>query len=284
MAHTSATTSLQVRAQELLETVRTLPKPGPAHVTAEPLAAMIDHTLLKAEATPELVVRLCAEAVAHAFASVCVHSSHVPRCAAVLAGSGIPVCAVVGFPLGANLTEVKVYEAARCLALGAQEIDMVLPIGTLRAGDYGLVRNDVAQVAACVHRAGGRLKVILETALLTDAEVVIACLLCREAGADGTGVGGRHRGRCPPHALCGGANGGGQGRGRHPLVRGGDGHGGRRRQPDRHQCGGQDRAGSARRPVRRPRLSDRSRGRERCDATGASVPHRGDRVAGNGLC
>ncbi|NLG27260.1 MAG: deoxyribose-phosphate aldolase [Chloroflexi bacterium] len=171
-------------ARARLASIAHLPPAPPAPLTAEGLAALIDHTLLKPDATPEAIDRLCAEARAHRFASVCVNSRYVARCAAALGQTGVPVCAVVGFPLGACLTEVKVYEAERCLALGAREIDMVLAVGALKAGDYAAVRDDIAEVVAACHRAGAHCKVILETALLTEEEKVVACLLCLDAGAD----------------------------------------------------------------------------------------------------
>ncbi|MGI5915608.1 MAG: deoxyribose-phosphate aldolase [Anaerolineae bacterium] len=145
---------------------------------------MIDHTLLKPDATPEAVEALCAEAAKHRFASVCVNSCYVAQCVRLLADSGVPVCAVVGFPLGANLSSVKAYEAQQAIALGAAEIDMVIHAGALKAGGYALVRDDIAAVAAACRDGGALLKVIIEAALLTDEEKVIACLLAVEAGAD----------------------------------------------------------------------------------------------------
>jgi len=167
-----------------LEAARALPAPEPASLSAAQLAGMIDHTLLKAEATPEAVDQLCAEAREYGFASVCVNSRYVPRCAAALASSQVKVCAVVGFPLGANLAEVKAWETERCLALGAREIDMVIPVGVLKSGDYALVRHDIDMVVRCCRQVGALCKVIIETALLSDEGKVIACLLSVEAGAD----------------------------------------------------------------------------------------------------
>ncbi|MBL8863693.1 MAG: deoxyribose-phosphate aldolase [Planctomycetes bacterium] len=148
------------------------------------LAGAIDHTLLKPEATAAEVDRLCDEARTHRFASVCVNGTWVRRCAEIVAGSGVAVCCVVGFPLGANVTEVKVYEARRAIEDGACEIDMVLNVGALKSGDREFVRRDIAAVAETCHRLGAKLKVILETALLTDAEKVAACEAARAAGAD----------------------------------------------------------------------------------------------------
>lgn len=146
------------------------------------LAGMIDHTLLKADATPEAVRRLCAEARQWRFASVCVNGSYVELAARELAGSGVKVCTVVGFPLGAASSAAKAAEARDAVERGADEVDMVLNVGRLKAGDDAYVRDDVAAVRKA---AGGRtLKVILETCLLTDAEKERACRICREAGAD----------------------------------------------------------------------------------------------------
>ncbi len=184
MSQSESARGYRARAQEWLEAVRALPTPEPAKLDATQLAGMIDHTLLKADAMPEAVDTLCGEAQEYGFASVCVNSRYVPRCAAALARTPVKVCAVVGFPLGANLAEVKAWEAERSLALGAREIDMVIPVGLLRAGDYALVRHDIDEVVKRCRRAGGLCKVILETALLSDEEKVIACLLSVEAGAE----------------------------------------------------------------------------------------------------
>lgn len=148
------------------------------------LARMIDHTLLKPEATPEQVRALCQEALALVTASVCVNPIYVPLAAQILAGSAVLVCTVVGFPLGATPTAVKVYETELAIAQGATEIDMVIPIGKLKAGDLTAVEEDIAAVAAACHARGALLKVILENALLTDAEKVTACQLCQQANAD----------------------------------------------------------------------------------------------------
>lgn len=148
------------------------------------LAGFIDHTLLKPDATLAEVDALCAEALQHRFASVCVNGVHVRRCAEILAGSPVAVCAVVGFPLGSTAPEVKVYEARRAIEDGACEVDMVLNVGALRSGDDDFVRRDVAGVVEVAHRMGATVKVILETCLLTDPEKVRACELARAAGAD----------------------------------------------------------------------------------------------------
>jgi deoxyribose-phosphate aldolase len=151
---------------------------------SHPLARLIDHTLLAPDAGPAQIERLCSEALEQRFAAVCVHGCWVRRCAEQLAGSGIAVCAVVGFPLGAMASEVKAYEAQRALADGAREIDMVLNLGALKSGEHEYVRREIAELAGLCHGAGALLKVILETALLTDAQKVAACGLARAADAD----------------------------------------------------------------------------------------------------
>lgn len=151
-------------------------------VESEQLAGMIDHTLLKADATPDAVRALCAEARQWRFASVCVNGSYVELAARELAGRGVKVCTVVGFPLGAMSSEAKAAEARDAVGKGADEVDMVLNVGRLKAGDDDYVRDDVAAVREAA--AGRTLKVILETCLLTDAEKERACRICREAGAD----------------------------------------------------------------------------------------------------
>lgn len=149
----------------------------------EELARMIDHTILKPEATPADVARVCEEALTHRFASVCVNSTFVPQVAQALRGSVVKVCTVVGFPLGAMSTAAKVCETEVALAQGAEEIDMVLAVGRLKAGELRAVEADIAAVAAVCRAYGALLKVILETALLTDEEKVTACQLAVSAGA-----------------------------------------------------------------------------------------------------
>jgi deoxyribose-phosphate aldolase len=148
------------------------------------LASYFDHTLLKPDATLAEIDQLCAEALAHHFASVCVNGCHVARCAEILAGSGVLVCSVIGFPLGAMASEVKAYEARRAIEDGACEIDMVINVGALKSGSDACVERDIAGVAETCHKLGARLKVILETALLTDAEKERGCRLAKSAGAD----------------------------------------------------------------------------------------------------
>ncbi|MBN1483348.1 MAG: deoxyribose-phosphate aldolase [Chloroflexia bacterium] len=148
------------------------------------LAGLIDHTLLKATATAAQVGALCQEALEHRFASVCVNPRYAPLCLEQLQGSRIPVCTVVGFPLGANAVEGKAFEANLAVQSGVREVDMVLAIGDLKAGDDPAVRQDIAAVSAACHAGGAICKVIIETALLTDEEKVRACRLCLQAGAD----------------------------------------------------------------------------------------------------
>ncbi len=148
------------------------------------IASVIDHTLLRADATRDEILKLCEEARAFGFASVCVNSYWVPVVSSALAGSGVKTCTVVGFPLGASSTEAKVAEARAALWAGAQEIDMVQNVGALRSGDSETVRSDIQAVVEATHAAGGIVKVILETALLDHGQKIEACHLAQEAGAD----------------------------------------------------------------------------------------------------
>lgn len=148
------------------------------------LAACIDHTLLKPEAGTAQIAQLCAEARSYGFASVCVNPRYVTQCAATLVGSAVRVCCVVGFPLGANQTAVKVFEAIQAIADGAQEIDMVLPVGALCDGHESVVALDIFQVCQAAHALGVPVKVILETGLLDQQQKITACLLAARAGAD----------------------------------------------------------------------------------------------------
>lgn len=145
------------------------------------IAAMIDHTLLKADATSEDVRKLCEEARKHHFASVCVNTSFVPQCKRLLSGSGVMVCAVVGFPLGAMAPNAKAFEAREAVRAGADEIDMVINQGALKSRDYALVQEDIKKVVEAARPA--RVKVILETGALTQEEKIIATTLSKVAGA-----------------------------------------------------------------------------------------------------
>ena len=145
-------------------------------------AAMIDHTLLKAEATRDQIKKLCEEAKQYGFASVCVNPTWVKYAAELLDGAESVVCTVIGFPLGANTSAVKAFETKDAIANGASEIDMVINIGAMKNGEFDLVREDIKAV---VDAANGTLvKVIIETSLLTDEEKVKACELAALAGAD----------------------------------------------------------------------------------------------------
>lgn len=145
-------------------------------------ASMIDHTLLAPDATAGQIEKLCLEAKKYGFASVCVNPTWVKYCHTLLQGTGVKVCTVVGFPLGATTAETKAFETRNAIENGADEIDMVINIGLLKAGDYERVQQDIGQV---VEAAQGRaVKVIIETCLLTDEEKVKACELSVKAGAD----------------------------------------------------------------------------------------------------
>jgi deoxyribose-phosphate aldolase len=148
------------------------------------LAGMIDHTLLKPDATQDQIAQLCYEARKYGFASVCVNPTWVELCAQLLKGSPVKVCTVIGFPLGATAPEVKAFETQTAIRQGATEIDMVINIGALKARDLELVARDIRSVVATAHAAGAIVKVIIEAVLLTDEEKTIACLLSKEAGAD----------------------------------------------------------------------------------------------------
>jgi len=167
----------------------------PKEWTKASLAKTIDHTLLKAIGTADQVRELCAEARKFGFASVCVNPVWVPLCTKELAGSGVMVCTVIGFPLGANQSEIKAAEAKLAVAQGAHEVDMVINIGAAKAGDWKTVEEDIgAVVAAAAGKA--KVKVIIETCYLSDAEKAKACEAAQRAGADfvktstGFGTGG----------------------------------------------------------------------------------------------
>ena len=145
---------------------------------------MIDHTLLKADATRTEIESLCREAAQFKFATVCVNPAWVATAARLLTGSGVGVCSVVGFPLGATTPDVKGYETRRAIYDGAREIDMVINVGALKSGDLRVVERDIEAVAATCRDCGVLSKVIIEAALLTDDEKVTACTLAKAAGAD----------------------------------------------------------------------------------------------------
>jgi deoxyribose-phosphate aldolase len=149
----------------------------------ESLARLIDHTLLKADATEAAVKNICEEAKKYRFASVCINPANVKLAAEILKDSEVKVCTVIGFPLGANTSRVKAFETQDAIAAGAQEVDMVINIGKLKDKEYQYVKEDIKAV---VEAAKGKAltKVIIETCLLTDAEKIAACKLAKEAGAD----------------------------------------------------------------------------------------------------
>lgn len=148
------------------------------------IAALIDHTQLKPDASRLQIGQLCAEAKQYGFASVCVNGAYVPLAANVVQGSSVNVCATVGFPLGAMATAAKVAEARIAIEQGAREVDMVLHIGALKDEDNDAVQRDIAAVVAESHAHGVICKVILETVFLNDEHKVIACRLAKDAGAD----------------------------------------------------------------------------------------------------
>jgi len=153
-------------------------------ISAVKLALMIDHTLLKSEVTPKEVEQLCREAVEFNFASVCINPGYVVLAKEKLRGSNVKVCTVIGFPLGATTTKSKAFEAEEAIANGAQEVDMVINIGRLKAKDYDYVEEDIRSVVNAAHSKGVIVKVIIETCLLTDEEKETACHLAKNAGAD----------------------------------------------------------------------------------------------------
>lgn len=147
------------------------------------ISKMIDHTILKPEATTEQVRTLCGEAKEYGFASVCVNSSFVSLCSDLLKDSKVKVCTVVGFPLGAMSTAGKVQETIQAISDGADEIDMVVHVGMIKSGDWNYVEQDIRGVVEASH-GKALVKVIIETCLLTEEEKVKVCIICKEAGAD----------------------------------------------------------------------------------------------------
>jgi deoxyribose-phosphate aldolase len=153
-------------------------------LTGAAIANVIDHTLLKADATVSQIESLCKEAQQFGFFSVCINPIAIPMASRLLNGSPVKVCTVIGFPLGAVPTPLKVAEAQWCLAEGAHELDMVIPVGWLKSCKYDYVLQDVQSVVTAGHARQATVKVILEMALLTRREKITACLLCQQAGAD----------------------------------------------------------------------------------------------------
>ena len=158
---------------------------GPSVIELEAgFAGLIDHTLLKPEASRDDIRKLCEEAVKFGFASVCINPWNVPLASELVHGSAVKVCTVIGFPLGATLPQVKIHEAEEAIKLGAQEVDMVLNIGALKSGQDDVVESDIRGVVETAHRGGAICKVIFETSLLTVEEKVRASLASKRAGAD----------------------------------------------------------------------------------------------------
>ena len=148
------------------------------------VAHMIDHTLLKADASQDQIAQLAYEARTHQFATVCVNPAHVKLASQLLKDSGVAVCTVVGFPLGATPGTVKAFETQQAIRDGATEIDMVINVGALKSEDYQVVYEDISSVVRAAHAGNAKVKVIIEAALLTDEEKVVACQLAKSAGAD----------------------------------------------------------------------------------------------------
>lgn len=157
---------------------------GAESEAARQVASYIDHTLLKPDATRDEITKVCEEGARYGFASVCINPFWVREAACMLRGSGVKVCTVIGFPLGANVSDTKAYEARRAVFDGASELDMVINVGALKSASYDLVLRDIAGVVEVAREAGCLLKVIIETSLLTDDEKVKACTLSKDAGAD----------------------------------------------------------------------------------------------------
>lgn len=152
--------------------------------TAHDWASLIDHTILKPEASQNDIRKLCDEAAEFGFASVCVNPTWVKTASEFLRGTEVPVCTVIGFPLGATLPDVKAFEARRAIFNGAEEVDMVINVGALKSGDDCGVENDIKAVVDAAHENGVLCKVIIETALLNNEEIVRACIASKSAGAD----------------------------------------------------------------------------------------------------
>lgn len=170
---------------------------------AKPLNKYFDHTLLKPEATGEQIDKLCQEALEWDFYSVCVNSCYVARCTDYLMGSDVKVAAVIGFPLGAATSASKAFETEEACMDGAREIDMVLNVGKFKSFDYDYVRDDIKAVVVAAEKYDAIVKVILETCLLTDEEIVEACRLAKESGAAfvKTSTGFNTAGATPEHVA-----------------------------------------------------------------------------------
>ncbi len=153
-------------------------------ITKKNVAGIIDHTLLKADATPEQIAKICKEAIEYNFASVCVNPSYIAQCAKALKDTDVNVATVIGFPLGATSSASKAYETKVAIADGANEVDMVIHVGHAKAGDWDYVQKDIKAVVDAAAPTHTLVKVIIETCLLTDDEKVKACEAAKAAGAD----------------------------------------------------------------------------------------------------
>jgi len=179
-------------AQNCTDQIDRVVKAGATRVSAtigtkphdQNIAKYIDHTLLRPDASQDQIAQLCYEARTHGFASVCINPAHVKLSAQLLEGSGVPVCTVVGFPLGATPPTVKAFETQQAIRDGAREIDMVINIGALKSQDFGAVYEDISAVVRTAHAHDVIVKVIIEAAMLTDEEKVVASQIARTAGAD----------------------------------------------------------------------------------------------------
>lgn len=178
--------------QNCAEKVETVVQAGASRVTAtlgtrpynSSIASYIDHTLLKPDASQDQIAQLCYEARSYGFASVCINPAQVKLAAQLLKDSNVAVCTVVGFPLGATPATVKAYETQQAIRDGATEIDMVINVGALKSQDYATVKEDIGAVVRAAHASNALVKVIIEAALLTDEEKVIASHLSKLSGAD----------------------------------------------------------------------------------------------------
>lgn len=179
-------------AQHCTDDVNGVVQAGAARLSAtlgtrphsDDVARMIDHTLLKADASQDQIAQLAYEARTYHFASVCINPAHVKLASQLLKGSDVAVCTVVGFPLGATPGTVKAFETQQAIRDGASEIDMVINVGALKSEDYTVVYEDISAVVRAAHAGNAMVKVIIEAALLTDEEKVVACQLAKSAGAD----------------------------------------------------------------------------------------------------
>jgi deoxyribose-phosphate aldolase len=175
---------LKLLIQKAMHYEKSLPEKMITEYVDKPLASFIDCALHNPEATPTMIENLCMDARKYQFATVFVNPLFISLVKRRLEGSDVHVGSVVGFPLGAYPTIIKVEEATSYIEMGADEIDMVMAVGMLKAGEYEFVYNDIKRIVDVVHHNGKRLKVILETALLSDFEKILACLISKEAGAD----------------------------------------------------------------------------------------------------